>query len=203
MMISLSLLGRSAGLLLLALLTCAAAAPQSSPAGSGEAPESIILRWPPRARGTARLLLEKYGHPDQFDRDTMAWFNKGEWKRTIVRRRPFHRDPAVVRTDIIEQTVGYLVPSDMVADLKRFNQKLEASPTAGELTFSSESEATNRLALNLAAEIVAGSRTAADARAFFLKTSRLAAAGKSSPYLEILRFEADNSRYMTPSGADR
>lgn len=213
----------AAGLGLLGLLACAASvektmlqaqaaapapksaapAPQSAVALPGETPESIIMRWPPRSRNAAGLLLEKYGTPDQFDRNTLVWFNNGEWKKTIVRRNISHRDPTGKNKDYLEQTVGYLVPADKVADLKRFSPMIEVSATAGELTFASESESRNRLALNLADEIVTGKRGVADARALFLKTTRLAASGKSSPYLDALRFEVDNNRYMTPTGADR
>lgn len=190
----------SLGLLTMLIWASAADQPKTPPA---DTPENIIMRWPPRARNAAGLLLEKYGRPDQFDRNSLVWFNNGEWKRTIIRRRVQHPDPAVVRTDFLEQTIGYLVPADKLADLKRFNPRLVASPTAGELTFSSESEEKNRLALNLADEIVTGRRGVADARAQYLKTSRLAASGKSSSLLEALQFEADNTRVMTPTGADR
>lgn len=205
----------AAGLGILTLLIWASAADQpkagrtperAAPVVSatpGESPEAIIQRWPPRSRNVAGLLLEKYGRPDQFDRDTMVWFNNGEWKRTVVYRRRFHRDPAVTRTDILEQSIGYLVPNDKVAELMRFNGKLTISQTAGEIGFASESEAKNRLALNLADEIVTGKRGVADARAEYLKTARLAASGKSSSLLEALQFEADNTRVMMPTGADR
>jgi len=150
----------------------------------------------------ARLLLEKYGAPNQFDKDALVWFNNGEWKRTIIHRR---REPSrsIGRTDFLDQTIGYLVPNDRLAELESFDPKIVVSQTAGEITFSSDSEAKNRLALNLADEIVTGSRTAADARAFFRKTARLAASGKSSSYLEELRFDVDNTRYMIPTGADQ
>lgn len=203
MMESISRKGRASGLALLALILCAAAAPSNEPAGPGDTPESIIMRWPPRTRSTARVLLEKYGGPDQFDRDTLVWFNNGAWKRTIVHRKVVRRDPAGMNKGFLEQTIGYLVPNDKVADLKRFSPSIDVSQTAGELTFASESEAKNRLALNLADEIVTGKRSVADARAFLLKTSRLSASGKSSPYLDALLFDADNTRYMAPTGADR
>ncbi len=168
-----------------------------------ETAESIVMRWPPRSRNAAGLMLEKYGAPDQFDRDTLVWFNNGVWKKTIVHRSVARRDPAGRTRDFLEQTIGYLVPSDKVADLARFSPMIEISQTAGDLTFSSDSEAKNRLALNLADEIVTGKRDVADARAYFLKTSRLSASGKSSSYLDGLLFEVDNTRTMIPTGADR
>lgn len=186
-----------------------AAGPASAPAaqaarpGQAESAQAVVKRWPKRTRDAAELMLEKYGEPDQFDRDTLAWFNNGDWKKTIVHRAPSRRDPAGKAGDFIEQSVGYLVPGEKVADLNRFNPMIEVSLTAGEMTFASDSESRNRLALNLAEEIVTGKRAVADARAFYERTARLSASGKSSSYLDKLQFEADNQRYMTPTGADR
>lgn len=198
--------GASLGLLTVLIWTSAkdgpAAAPPApapahaapGPARSGPSPESIIKRWPARPRAAAALLLEKYGRPDQFDANALAWFGNGEWKRTIVRRRA---------KDFLEQTVGYLAPQDKLPDLERFHPKLETSPVAGEMTFASESEEHNRLALNLADEVATGKRGPENARAAFLKNTRLALSGKSSPYLDRLQFEPDNTRVMIPTGADR
>lgn len=172
-------------------------APQAA-ARPGETPEAIVKRWPKRARNTAALLLEKYGAPHQFDRDTLVWFNTGDWKKTVLRGAG-----AAKNANYLEQTVGYLVPSDKIAELERFNPMIDVSLTAGELTFASDSEETNRLAVNLAEEIVTGKRNVADARAFYQRTARLAASGKSSTYLDKIQFDVDNARYMTPTGADR
>ncbi len=191
---------RAAALGLLALLACAgtgsAKIVHTDQAGT---PESIIRDWPRHAKHTAMFMLDKYGAPSQFDRKTLVWFNNGAWKKTIVFRSPVGGEGR----NFLQQSIGYLVPDDKVSELKRFNPNIDVSQTAGELTFTSNSEASNRLALNLADEIVTGKRTAADARGFFRKTSRLAASGKSSPYLEGLMFEVDNTRFMTPTGADQ
>ena len=86
--------GRVAGLGLLALLVCATAAPQGAIAMAVETTESIVMCWPTRTRNAAGLLLEKYGTPDQFDRNALVWVNNGEWKRTVVRRTVSRPDPA-------------------------------------------------------------------------------------------------------------
>ena len=174
----------------------------SARAGGAAAPETVITIWPPAQRAAARALIEKYGRPAQFDSDALAWFDNGIWKRTIVFRKGLRRARGRDK-DFLQQTVGYIVPADKVAALKRFDSRLEVSQTAGEMTFTSDREATNLLALNLADEIVTGKRSVASARAFFTRTTLLAVSGKSSSYREKLRFGVDNSRYMTPSGADR
>lgn len=186
---------------LLALVACASV--RTSAADEPASPEAVVRTWPGPERAAARAMLEKYGNPSQFDRHALVWFNNGNWKRTIVYRRPLHRSARAPGKDFLQQTVGYIVPPEKIPLLKRFDPRLAANPTAGELTFASDSEAVNLLALNLADEIVVGKKSVAQARRFFDRTARLSASGKSSPYLEGLRFDVDNNRYMTPTGADR
>lgn len=184
-------------LLLLAACSLAAAPAPSPDADATSAAQAAIQKWPKACKVTAAAMIEEYGQPDQFDRHALAWFNKGTWRRTVVSRKP--RDGK----SCLEQTIAYLVPKERVAKLKRFSPRLTVNPTAGELSFASASEATNHLALNLADEIVVGKRTVPEAREFFARTKRLGQSGKSSPYLDQLRFDVDNDRYMTPTGADR
>ena len=191
----------AAGFGLLALIVCASTG--TTHAAATATPESTIRTWPARERATARVMLEKYGKPSQFDRHTMAWFNNGNWKRTIIYRNGLHHSASAPGNNFLQQTIGYIVPNDKLAALKRFSRRLEVSPAAGELTFASDSEATNLLALNLADEIVVGKKSVAEARIFFAKTSRLAASGKSFSYREGLHFDVDNARSMAPTGADR
>jgi hypothetical protein len=186
---------------LLALLVWSA--PGAGRTDAPETPEAVIRTWPVPERTAARAMIEKYGRPGQFDGQQLVWFHNGAWKRTIVYRQGPHHVAKTTDKDFLEQTVGYIVPADKIEALTEFSPRLEASPTAGELTFASNSEATNRLALNLANEIVVGKRTAADARSVFSRITRLAASGKSFPYLEGLRFDVDNDRFMTPTGADQ
>jgi hypothetical protein len=191
----------AAGVGLLALIVFPAV--RTAHAAAAATPESVIRAWPAPERAAAGAMLAKYGPPSQYDRRALVWFNNGNWKRTIVYRRALHRSGKAPGKDFLQQTVGYIVPNDKLALLKSFNGRLEVSPTAGELSFASDSEATNLLALNLADEIVVGKRSVAQAREFFAKTSRLAASGKSSSYMDGLRFDVDNNRYMTPTGADQ
>lgn len=190
----------AAGLALLAPMLVSPA--PAAGAGRAAPAETVVGIWPPAQRAAARALIEKYGRPAQYDSHALAWFNNGIWKRTVIFRRSPYRGKARDK-DFLQQSVGYIVPADKIAALKRFDPRLDVSQTAGEMTFTSDREATNLLALNLADEIVTGRRSVASARAFFMRTSILAASGKSSPYRKDLRFGVDNSRYMTPGGSDR
>jgi hypothetical protein len=159
------------------------AQPQAQP------PDTIARGWPQPARNLVMLMLEKYGAPNLSGEDEFAWLNEGPWKRTIVSRIPQDQDAASTGKDYLEQTIDYRVPLRKVADLKRFDPRLQVDAANGELSHRSDSESLNRLAFNLAHEIVLGDKSPAQARGLYAEISELAAAGKASPYLESLIFK--------------
>jgi hypothetical protein len=167
---------------------------------SAQTPESVIKDWPDRARGLARVMIEEYGRPDRFTRDALVWYDNGPWRRTVVYRRAWPHYLWLRDKDYLEQTIGYQVPKDKVNALKRFNRSLDVYPVSEELSSRSESESMNFLALNLADEIVNGTRSVEDARSFYNRTVRLSESGKSSGYLSGFLFEVHNDRSVFPHG---
>jgi hypothetical protein len=176
------------GLGLLALLMSAPTGQRaggSIQAGGWTVPE-VIRSWPQRSQVLVKVMLEEYGEASLVEDDAVIWLNNGPWRKTIVyRTAPYHAAGAP-DMDYLQQTIGYAVPADKVADLKLFNKRLEVDPVAGELSSCSDSEGSNYLALNLADEVVQGERGVHDAQEFYSQSVRLAAAGKSSPYTEGL-----------------
>ena len=171
-------------------------------AAAASGPRTIIAHWPKLAQATAKVMMEKYGRPDQFDDHALVWFKKGPWKRTIVYRKAMRHEPRGIDKDVLQQTIGYLVPVEKMNDIARFNRLIEVSQTAGELTVCSDSESKNYLTVNLAHQIATGKMSVEEARAAYAKTSRLEMAGKSSPDLKGFQFEVDNDRVMIPTGGD-
>ena len=151
-------------------------------------PERVIRNWPALSMQEARVLIAKYGEPDDFDDDSLVWHWNGPWQETIVYRkaRPSFTDGR--KADILEQSIRYDVPQKKIAALERFDDRLEFDKASGELSARSGSESGNYLALNLADEIVGGKRTPSQARDFYRRTLKLAASGKSSPYLQGFLF---------------
>jgi hypothetical protein len=133
-----------------------------------------------------KAMLEQYGAPSLMDDDALLWLDKGPWRRITVYRTARYHSAAAPDQDYLLQTIGYQVPADRVSELKLFDKRIAVDPVLGELSSCSESEGANYLALNLADEIVKEERSAAEARRFYDQTLRLAAAGKSSPYMESL-----------------
>jgi hypothetical protein len=163
-------------------------APDSERVESASSPhvrtaETSIDKWPEGSLDVARVMIEKYGEPDQFSDDALVWKNNGPWKRSVVYRTALHRLFGAQEKDYLEQSVDYRVSDDKVADLKRFDKRVHFDQITGELSARSESEPLNFLALNLAEEIAVGKRGVEDAREVYRKEKEFYEAGKSSPYL--------------------
>ena len=154
-------------------------APRAAQWGASRARE-VSARWPREARLQVDLLLERYGPPRVAWTDRIEWGAHGRWKRIVVSDRPMSP---------LEDVVEYRIPEDRYQELSRFPHGLRLYPETGEIGARSDRESLNILALNLADDIVAGRRTPEQASRFYLTTTRLAAAGKSSPYLDRLLFK--------------
>lgn len=137
--------------------------------------------WLEGPRAALRLMTERYGPPDALRPGVAVWHERGPWKRIVVHGEEYF--------DYLEQAVGYRVPARAAEPLTEFDHGLRFDRINDELSARSSDESLNFLALNLADEVASAKRGARDAGDFYVRTARLAAAGKSSPYLERLRFE--------------
>src|SRR5262249_36521961 len=118
----------------------------------------------------------------------LVWIANGPWQKTVVYKTAWLHYVGKRDTDYLEQTAADRIPSGKIADLKRFDRRIEVDPVHGLLTARSESEALNFLTLNLAEEIARGRRSVEDAREAYARIERLSKSGKSSAYAEGLLF---------------
>lgn len=143
--------------------------------------EAHLKTWHDGPRRAAELMIERYGPPDTIAPVLATWRGRTPWKWIAV-----HGDSP---DSYLEHAVGYRVPPAAVDALIAFGHGIRFNPDNEEMSARSNSESLNYLALNLADEIAAGKRSPLEAGDFYVRTARSAAAGKSSPYLERLRFE--------------
>jgi hypothetical protein len=153
--------------------------------------QAITQNWPSLSRKIAAVMVEKYGQPDDYDDNNLTWYDNGPWKRTIVHREGYRNQHMGGPDTVLQQSVNYRVPSGKFKDLEQFDPRLSPNRPRNELSMSSESEQINFLAINLADEIIVGWKSADEARSSYTRISTLAKFGKSSPYMEGLRFQAD------------
>lgn len=183
----------------LAVLPCIlsaqdADAPIDGADAAARTPQMSIELWPAPARALARLMIAKYGTPGRYGGHALYWYDNGPWQRTVVYRDAPAHSFLKRGKDRLEQSVGYQVSAEGLEELKSFDERIGVDTITGALTSRAESEALNYLVLNLAAEILAHTRSVPDARDVYRKTRRLADSGKSSPYLDGLVFELQNDK---------
>lgn len=146
--------------------------------------EWILSGWPAFSRAAARPLLEEYGAPDEVAADFLAWRGPSPFLRTIARRSSRTHRPS----EVIEQWISYPVPAGRRGDLASLDNGVSCRPEGDVLVAVSESRELNRLALNVAVELVSGRRGLKEAKSFYAKTVDLYSSGKSSRYLDRLFF---------------
>jgi hypothetical protein len=81
------------------------------------------------------------------------------------------------------------VPPDKFTELARFDGSMIVERTAGEVSARCHDEEANNLALNLMHDIVRGTKSAAEARAYYAKEFADYRRKLPTPYMEQLRFQ--------------
>jgi hypothetical protein len=177
----------AAGAALAALAACAPSSPSVADRRRkwDDAANNGISDW---SNITNNMMVEKYGAPDRVDTDGLVWFDRGPWKKIEVWDE-LNFIPLAMPSRNLEQTIVYPVPAEKRDALLSFSSELYVSADGGELSARSTSEERNFLMLNLADEIVQGLLSPKDARAVYLRTLRLADAGKTSPSMKRLLFQ--------------
>ncbi len=147
--------------------------------------QATVDSWPAASRQAASALLAKYGAPDSAGAKYLSWRLRGEWTRVSV----YRDDEPAKRNGIVEDVVRFEAPLESWRDLKDLGLGVRYEAIGETLSAASASEQANTLALNLAVDVIKGRRTAREARDFYAKAQKLAAAGKSSDYALSLKFE--------------
>lgn len=126
--------------------------------------ERIVADWPDTAEKAARTILGRYGLPDEATPNRLIWHHNGPWKRTVITREEVPHNFPKPHKDVLEQFIDYHVPPETADELAAFDGSVIVERTKGELSARCDKEEMNFLALNLAHDVVTGSRTVDEAR---------------------------------------
>jgi hypothetical protein len=148
----------------------------------------IIRGWPKESREAAQLVIDKYGEPDEATDSQLIWRKCGEWKRIVASKAFWQHDFPAPHQDSVESFIDYRVPPEKFSDLAAFDGSVIAERTAGELSARCHDEEANRLALNLAHDIVTGAKSVGEARRYYAKEFLDYRRKLPTPYMEKLRF---------------
>jgi hypothetical protein len=150
--------------------------------------------WPEESRDAAQLVIDKYGDPDEAIDSVLIWDRPGPWKR-IVAYRDFdsHEFPAP-HNDSVESFLQHAVPPEKAGEIVEFDGSVVVNRTRGELSARCHDEEANHLALNLANEIVEGTKTVEQAREYYAHEFLAYRKKEPTPYMQGLRFEPNGGR---------
>ncbi len=166
--------------------------------------QALVETWPEAPKKAAEKILDEYGPPNEATPTKMFWYRPGRWSRMeLTADEAVHNFPTP-HTDYLTQYIDYPVPAEKAAELIAFDGSVLLDRTTGELGARCDHEAYNTLTINLAAEIIAGTRTVEDARRFYAETAAAFVMGRPAPYAEGLLFDpAEPGTAADPDERDR
>lgn len=149
--------------------------------------KKILQSWPAESQEAAQLVVDTYGEPDEVAPSRLTWYNAGEWKRIIATKEFWEHQFPAPHFDSVESVIDLKVDPRHVSSLAEFDGSVVVRRTMGEISATCHDEEANRLALNLAKDIIDGNRDVADARAYYAKEFADARRKQPTPYMEALR----------------
>jgi hypothetical protein len=158
----------------------------------------IVEDWPEQSREAARLVITKYGEPDEAIPSELIWHRPGPWKRIVATKAFFKHNFPAPHDDVVESVIDYRVPPEKVSELAKFDGSIVVERTAGEVSARCHDEEANFLALNLMHDIVTGHKTVEEARQYYAKEFADYRRRKPTPYMQGLRFEPGDESAADP-----
>jgi hypothetical protein len=125
-----------------------------------------------------------------------AFYETGPWKRTVINAQAVQHDFPMPHPDVFEQFIDYRVPPEMFEEFAMYDGSIIVARTKGDMSARCDQEGANFLALNLADEIVKGTRTVEEARRQHGEEIEKMKAGEMTSYTSGLMLTPP------PSGAD-
>src|SRR6266496_4487829 len=126
-----------------------------------------ISSWPKASQMAAKMMMEKYGKPNETTQSMLVWYNNGTWKRTTIFNYEMPHHFPVDHTDVMEQVIDYKIDPDKVDELNEYDGSVIVRRTDGELAAKCDKEGANFLAINLANDVITGKKNVKEARDFY------------------------------------
>ncbi len=157
-----------------------------------------VADWPARPRAAVKQMMDKYGVPLEVSAESIIWHNAGPYKRIMVTRKEVPHDFPKPHMDFLEHTISYNVPTEKVEELVAFDASMTINKTAGEMSARCDLEGHNILTLNLARDIIEGTKSVKQARVAFGEHVVEDVLGKLPSYVEQLQFTPETDGALFP-----
>ena len=113
-----------------------------------------ISGWPKASQMAAKMMIDKYGKPNESTPRMLIWYNNGPWKRTIIYDTESKHIFPVDHMDVMEQVIDHKVPVTKISDLAAYDGSVTVRRTDGELSAKCDKEGANFLVINLAHDVL-------------------------------------------------
>jgi hypothetical protein len=151
--------------------------------------ETTIQAWKAEPQKTARMIVAKYGLPQEASTNRLIWHNNGPWKTTVLVNEEVPHDFPMPHKDMLYQAVNYRIDSDDADELIAYDGSVVLERTKGEIAARCDKEEANFLAINLANDVATGRRSVSEARKFYAESVMALMKGQPNDYVKGFRFE--------------
>jgi len=157
----------------------------------------VIRDWPEESREATQLVIDEFGEPDEATESFVVWHKRGPWKRIVASKAHHLHNFPRPHPDVVESVIDYRVPPDKLTAIVQFDGSVVVNRTTGEASARCHDLQANSLALDLMHDIVTGTKTWQEARAYYAKEVLDYRRKLPTPYMDGLRFKPDG-----PAAAD-
>jgi len=160
--------------------------------------DKLTTSWPATSKKAVQATLDKYGPPDAATFETLVWHNPGPWKRGIVYGTEVNHNLPSQHKDCLMGFIDLKVPVEKIGDLAKFDGSLVYWRTAGELAAICHVEEANFAAINLAHDIVDGSKSVEEARTQLAQVMMAFEQGTKDPITQDFKFDVAKGNQGDP-----
>lgn len=154
----------------------------------GVSPGDNMSGWSEASKMAVMMMKKQYGEPNETTESMMMWNKTGQWKRTVIYAKEYKHDFPMPHTDVMQQWIDYDVPAEKYSDLAMFDGSVVCNRTNGEMSARCDKEGANFLAINLANDVVKGTKDYKTARDFYAKAVKEMINGGKPEYMQKLQF---------------
>ena len=147
-----------------------------------------VSNWPEASRMAVKEISDKYGKPDGVTKDELIWMKKGVWKKICINKKESKHSFPIEHTDMMQTTISYKVPTDMMDELGKFDGSVTFDRTQGTMSARCDKEGNNFLALNLANDIITVKKSVEEARKAYGDIVKEKMNGGNPMYMQKLTF---------------
>jgi hypothetical protein len=163
----------------------------------------IIASWPQEAKQAAQDTLGKYGQPDGYSSKELIWHSAGPWQKVVVTAMEVQHNFPIAHKDCVMGFINMKVPVDKVGDLAKFDGSICYERTGGIVGAMCDKEEMNFAVLNIAHDIVTGSKSVEEARDQLAKVAMAFKQGTKDPITQGFQFNVEKGMTGDPDQPGR